>query len=65
MQAFVAPVRDLRYIASFGGAEGIAGCTTFARRFSLRYTHAYDDGLVAPMVRQKASLCATGPWKRG
>ena len=53
MQAFIAPVRDLRYVASFGGAEGSSPvCTSFARRFSLRYTHAYDDGSVAHSVRQ-------------
>ena len=51
LQAFIAPVRDLRYIASWGGEEGtVSACATFARRFSQRYTHAYDDGSVAPPV---------------
>jgi hypothetical protein len=44
IQAYIIPMRDLRYIATYGGPDK-GTCTVFARRFSARYTHATDDTL--------------------
>ncbi len=50
-QRYISPVRDMRYITSFSGEEGLTSCTTFARSYSHRYTHAYDDPSVSPQAR--------------
>ena len=52
LQAYVPLMKDMRYITTYGGPEGLQACSTFARRFSLRYTHSQDSGLAAtPQVR--------------
>mmetsp|Transcript_10945 Transcript_10945/g.23598 ORF Transcript_10945/g.23598 Transcript_10945/m.23598 type:complete len:769 (-) Transcript_10945:646-2952(-) len=42
LQGYIVPLRDMRYITAFGGPEGPIS-TTFGRRYSTRYTHAFDD----------------------
>ncbi|GAX74082.1 hypothetical protein CEUSTIGMA_g1532.t1 [Chlamydomonas eustigma] len=54
IQAYINPIRDLRYISCFGEEDGMLTCTTFARRYSLRYTHAFDDPSIDPHASPKA-----------
>lgn len=42
IQSFVVPQKDMRYISAYDVQEGPL-CTVLARRFSARYTHAFDD----------------------
>ncbi|GFH25771.1 uncharacterized protein HaLaN_23786, partial [Haematococcus lacustris] len=42
IQAYTVPLRDLRYMVTYGGPDKDS-CTVFTRRFSSRYTHALDD----------------------
>lgn len=42
IQSFVVPHKDMRYISAYDVQEGPL-CTVLARRFSARYTHAFDD----------------------
>ncbi len=56
VQAYIIPMHDKRYLTTYGGAEHPT-CTTFARRFSARYTHATD----APPQVRAASPSAHNP----
>ncbi|KAG1653707.1 hypothetical protein FOA52_007935 [Chlamydomonas sp. UWO 241] len=42
IQSYIVPIKDMRYISSFGGDDDLQAVTTFGRRFSARYTHAFD-----------------------
>jgi len=58
LQAYIIPMRDMRYLATYGGTDA-ATCTTFARRFSARYTHALDDPATVQQVIARAAANAT------
>eukprot|EP00193_Tetraselmis_chui_P001148 CAMPEP_0177751820 /NCGR_PEP_ID=MMETSP0491_2-20121128/587_1 /TAXON_ID=63592 /ORGANISM="Tetraselmis chuii, Strain PLY429" /LENGTH=705 /DNA_ID=CAMNT_0019266977 /DNA_START=104 /DNA_END=2221 /DNA_ORIENTATION=+ len=63
IQGYVPPIVDMRYVTTYTMEEG-ASCTTFARRFSSRYTHAHTDSGSAYMEEDVPDLSPSqGPYR--